>query len=508
MIRHSVLQRTATAFFPRIPKRYVVLSLVAAILTCPAERSLLLGALPPPPETAIIPFELRPYQVRISLAWQDSADVNESLKKRLQAELPAVVDRYLAASWNVSVEDNTWMLPASRECLSRLTIGTLPETWRSEGEDKSFVVLIELQGTECRLTGREWDAISHTLGEPMSLQLAQHRGLAEEIFRLIHQLFRARLSVDWVSENEAGVTVQAGALPPADPTFTLLKKDQFWQPFVRMRNAKNEVEKRQLVPWTYLQIESLADQNPEHGQARIVSGLRVAIPKRRGPRIDVLAFALHSRSPYTDLQLVSRAAPFRPLVGVAIDVKSPPDGPPLRLMTDRRGITRLKSSPQTPLVWATVRSGEKIMARLPVLPGVDALVVAEIPDDSIRLRVEGELSILESHLTDTVAQRAVLMARIRRHVQLGEWSQVTPLRKELGLLSGTSYYLQELNAIRIPAIQAANKNKDKVTIANVERVCGEASRTIQKFLDDDKLKAFDEELRELEKQEKTKKSDP
>ena len=350
------------------------------------------------------------------------------------------------------------------------------------------------------LCGREWDPVGQTFGHPLTRQIMQRRELSTAVFRLTHDLFRPRLQIERITDGLASVTVQAGALTPADPTCQQLKSGQFWQPFLRYRNVKGTVEKLQAVPWTLLQVTDIATESTAHGQARIVSGLRSALPNRRRPRIDVLARAMEQVAPETELKLISRQSPSRPLVGVVVDARSKPDAPAVRLMTDRNGAVRIPARTTDPLLWLTVRSGEKTLARLPLVPGLEPQVTAELPDDSLRLRVEGELSILQSNLTDAVAQRAVLIARIRRLVQLGDWKSANELRKDLSSLPTTDAYLRELNAIRVPAIKTAQAAKDKGTAAYIERVCGEASKIIQKYLDEEKLKTFEEELRDLERE--------
>lgn len=450
-------------------------------------------------ELPAIPFELQPYRVRISLAFADSPELEPGLRTTIVKELPIAADRLLGEMWSVSTEENNWLLPTSAETLAELTPESLPATWLSASHDKTFVITVEHTGGEYVLSGREWDHVGRILGRPMSRRLMQRRELPGAVFDLAHDLFRPLLSIDRITDGVAAVTVRAGALTPADPACTQLKQGQFWQPFLRYRNPQGDVEKWQSVPWTMLQVEAVSNESTAHGQARVVSGLRSALPNRRRPRIDVFARALERDASETELRLVSRQNTARALVGVVVDAKAKPDLPGVRYLTDRHGAVHIATQPGESLLWLYVRSGDKTLARLPLVPGLEPQVTAELPDDSIRLRVEGELSILESNLTDTVAQRAVLIARIRKLVQFNDWKSTVELRKTLRLLPATDFYLKELNAIRIPALKAAQAAKDKAAAAYIERVCGEASKTIQKYLDEDKLRAFEEELKELER---------
>ncbi len=450
-------------------------------------------------EPVVIPFELQPYRVRISLACAQSPELDAVYCKSILTEVPEIADRLLGEMWTVTTEQNKWLIPTTAMHLTRLPADQLPKEWHTETCDKSFLITLECTGGEYVLSGREWDPVGRTFGPPQTREVIQRRELSTAVFRLAHDLFRPRMQIERIIDGIASVTVQAGALPPADPASAQLRKGQFWQPFLSYRNVQGTVEKLQPVPWTLLQVTDINTASPAHGQANVVSGLRSALPNRRRPRIDILARAMEPVAPETELRLVSRQLPTKPLVGVVVDAKSKPDLPAIRMMTDRNGVIRVPARPDNPLLWLSIRSGEKTLARLPLVPGLETQVTAELPDDSLRLRVEGELSILQSNLTDAVAQRAVLIARIRRLVQLGDWKSANELRKDLGVLPTTDSYLRELNAIRIPALKQAQTAKDKATAAYIDRVCNDASIIIQKYLDEEKLKTFEEELRDLER---------
>lgn len=445
-----------------------------------------------------IPFELQPYRVLISVAFADAPGLDANLQQSILKDTTDLSDRLLGEMWTATTEDNHWLVPASADKLLRLTDHELPQSWRGNDRDKSFLVTVEQSAGQYSITAREWDQVSSILGPARTRTVVQRREVSNVLFRLVHDLFRPLLMIDQVGEGKVSLTVKAGALPPADPAFTQLRKGQFWQPFFRFRSLKNEAEKIDPVPWTLLQVSEINTKNTAHGSANLISGLRSPLPSRKRPRVDLLARAVQIDNPDTEFRLVSKRAPTRPLVGVLIEVKQAKDAPPVRrLLTDRSGAIRLIPKSDEPLVWLFVRSGEKKLAQLPVVPGMEQRLTAELPDDSIRLRVEGELSILEANLIDTVAQRAVLMARIRKLVAGGDRKGADELQKELRQLHSTSFYLQDLATIRLPAVQAAQAEKDKATVANIEGVCDKTSKLIQRYLDDDKMKAFDLEMKEL-----------
>jgi hypothetical protein len=488
-------------------------ALLIAVLFCTCTRPLMAedsirssNVIAPPSPVADVPFELQPYRVLVSVALADAPGLDPTIRKSVLDDVSGLADRLLGEMWTVTTEENSWLVPVSLENLRRVTAPELPAGWHGEQRDKSFLVTIEQLGGQYQLSGREWDHVGRVLGPARTQVVMQRRELSQAVFRLVHDLFRPLLTIDRVTDGTATLTVKAGALAPADPAFVQLRKGQFWQPFFRFRNPKNEIEKLDTVPWTLLQVSEVNSASAAYGVANVVSGLRSPLPSRRRPRVDLFARAVQPDNPVTEFRLVSKRDPSRPLVGVVIEVKPAKDAKPSKkLLTDRMGMIRLVPQGEASLAWLFVRSGEKKLAQLPVVPGMELRLTAELPDDSIRLRVEGELSILESNLTDTVAQRAVLMARIRKLSAAGDWKSTRELQKELRQLPTTTGYLQELATIRLPAVQAAQADKDKSTVANLERVCDKVSKLIQKYLDEDKLKAFDTEMKELEREAETQK---
>jgi hypothetical protein len=203
--------------------------------------------------------------------------------------------------WSVTVEENGWLLPTTLQKLAALTPDSLPAEWKSESHDKAFLIAVEEAGSDFIITGREWDQTAQQVGGMQSRRIAMRSELPHAVFTLAHDLFRPLLAVDRVTAGVATVSVKAGALTPADPTKAQLKVGQFWQPFIRYRTSKGEVDKLQFVPWTMLQVEEVAKDTPAHGSVKVVSGLRAALPSRKRSRTEVLARALEPAGDSTEL---------------------------------------------------------------------------------------------------------------------------------------------------------------------------------------------------------------
>lgn len=455
-------------------------------------------------------WELQPYRVQVQLAWGSTVDLPLATRERVVQDFADAAERVVAAGWELSTTVECQFSPATRAQVEQLTTADFTGDWLTIQREKTFLVVIEQRGAQWGLTSREWDHSARNLGPVAQSELADLRELGGVLFRQLHRQFRPLARIEQIAQGEVTIAVRAGQLPPADPTGQLLQPHQFWVPFYRFRSKADaaQVEKIQPVPWTLLRTADISVVAEGRATCDVISGIRVPLTNRRRAQIDLLALLTRPTGTSTQLQAVSQRDQEQPLVGLTIevrpDVPAPaPDKPAVavpiqeRLITDRSGRVRITRSPTEPLVWLTVKSHAKVLARLPLLVGAEAAVRAELPDHALILALTGELSLLESRLTDTVAQRAVLMARIKQLAQLNQWEQVTPLRKELVSLAGVDAYLKDLTSIRITTVRRAQQQQDKVAAATAERLCRETSVLIQKYLDADKIKAFDEELREL-----------
>lgn len=125
----------------------------------------------------------------------------------------------------------------------------------------------------------------------------------------------------------------------------------------------------------------------------------------------------------TDLKLVDRDQPGRGLEGYTVFSKTPQfpteqnfyaeEADPRTLgQTDWRGIVEVdRLSTQIRIMY--VRNGQQMLARIPIVPGLDDVHVAPLPNDDLRLQVEAFIVGFQLAVMDVVIQRQVLAFRVR-----------------------------------------------------------------------------------------------
>ena len=150
----------------------------------------------------------------------------------------------------------------------------------------------------------------------------------------------------------------------------------------------------------------------------------------------------------TDLKLIDRDRPGRGLEGYAVFSKTPQfpseenfhveEGDPRTLgQTDWRGVIRVGRLP-TQIRIVYVRNGQQMLARIPIVPGLDDVHTALLPSDDLRLQVEAFIVGFQLAVMDVVIQRKVLAARIRAKLKDKKFAEAQEIHEQFRSLPGKS----------------------------------------------------------------------
>jgi hypothetical protein len=171
----------------------------------------------------------------------------------------------------------------------------------------------------------------------------------------------------------------------------------------------------------------------------------------------------------------------------------------IKLSTDRRGVVTVPANLQHPLQYLQVYSGQALLARVPILPGVAEHLEVEVPDDRARLSVEGEVQLLDGELVDIVATREVLISRTRAYALQNRWDDVDRLLRELQALPTLEQFLTRIETMQVQAVYAAQLAKDRVAEGRIKKLCAGIKETAGKHLDPFRLTEFRQEIAALRK---------
>lgn len=476
-----------------------------------------------PQPAALIPVELQPYRVEVLIGFENVPEFSAEFRHSVLDGVRDGLERFVGEHWHSTVAEERGKIFSGPAALRRLRVETIPREAVAEDVQKVYLLHIRSTGAGYDVAGREWDVLTRRLGAVAVNSAYDSREIAETLVAVVHDVYRPVGTVEASKSGAITLRARGGEFPPRDVSWQPLLPGTAFETFYCFLNKDRTIERIQQVPFTFLAPGEGADRGVVG--ATLVSGLRAPLSPRR--RIQVLALGISRRQTETRLTLITRPPSRKPLAGVEVDVslgpiipdespkarepagegltnvrneKNPEPSPRLpRFVADRNGLVTLKASlsPTGQPVWLFVRSGQALLARVPIVPGAQNVEMLELPDDTLRLETEGNIASLQAELVDAVARRAVLMSLARARAKANDWPAVTELLKQLDEMPKAPVFAAGINAIRVPALKTARARRDRTTEARIQKLCDESAELVTNYLDDDKVKDLREELHEM-----------
>jgi hypothetical protein len=453
-------------------------------------------------------FDLAPYRVTVRMTFAPDPTVTAILRRNVVSSLTSRIGRTFGAAWSLlpagreAVSEDSALTPPNEIGLERLTYAEIAGQLAAVPCDKAYMLVVRPEGPRWLITGRECDFTLQSLGPIATSATFDRDGIAAAAISLLQRLYSPLLIVDDADRDSKTVTltVRAGSIPLGDPRYAPLKKGDILLPAFRFLDAKGAVRKVQPVPWTYLVLNEIKNG---HAKCTLASPYRAPLAANMRRRVDAVAVLLRPGLPETRLKLVVGKTVQRPLAGVFVDWRSltgdqaeQTDSSPKwhELLSDRRGTVTIPFDPQQPLRQLEVHSGSAILARRPFVPGVDAEVTLELPDDEVRLNTQRDVDLLRVQLIETVARRAALIGKTRASVKNSDAAAARRLLTELEQLPAADFYLAKLNEIRVLSLEEAHRRRDRVSEKRIEDICQKTGGLIEQYLPDDRLRTIREEV--------------
>lgn len=440
----------------------------------------LLFGFPPAMAAAQTDWELSPYRVRVLVAVASRSVLDPTLQADVRTTLAESANVLFGATWDLEVRVASAGL---RDAISQ-RIATLPSDlfaadW--EALDKVLVVGIDRRPGGFHVVARDFDCQTRMWSPPVARPVRQTAILPAAVFRTLLDAYAPLARIEFDEDQRVVLRPRAGSLPFGDPSAAESTKAAVFLPVLRHNDRDGKPRKGgiQAVPWTLLS----ADQSGPSGiVCSVQSGLRSPLRARLRGRIEQFALPIKTPAGPTRLLLRDRTEPDRPLAGYLIYARDPGSRKTVRLgQTDATGAITIAPGPGP---WRTiyVRNGAALLARLPVVPGWQAVVTASIPDDDARIRSEGFLTALQSQLMDVVARREILMTRVRHLMQAGDLGAAKQQLDQLQGLPNRQRFLQE-----IALQQQRDIPSDPQLAARVERLFESTKQLLTQFLDPRKI---------------------
>ena len=487
------------------------------------------------PPKVVIPFAREAYRVVVEVGFSGMATQKPALRQGFVDEIRKGLDRMYGAAWTAQVEESDWLIPGGEERLNRLTTEALLLRYPESSTQKVVLIGIEESNGNFQISCREYDTRVQEMSPVLTEQTGEELNVANVATRLARDSFRPVLlfSKLTLGGGELEFLLQAGELTVPDPTAAFIRDGDVLRAFLRQMERRNPDKLRilQRLDLCYVRVtgfntelradvESTADTPVSvEGVTRDTSAVYYDSGHVRGVLIShgpvpyggsgrsVQQFALRQRPAATKsrVKLVLQTRIDRPLICFRVDKVSKlrhtdsNDAPGERVLSDRNGEIEIEVDPKNPTFWLYVYSGSSLLARVPYAPGLLPQDTIKLPDDGLRLGVEGELYLFRDALVDTVAQKAVLMSLAKKASAAGKLEDVDKLIVQLDELPGQKEFMSRLNTIKTPATEKADLQRNAGVKRKIEKLCLAMEESLTAFYSSENKIREAQELEQLRK---------
>ncbi len=420
-------------------------------------------------------WEMTPYKIVVRLAVDPAAAHGSRLSDDLPAAIANKADNFVGAAWQLSVESakehSRFRILTQLDAITGGDLGELPE-----GIDKLTALSVLAEPDGYRVQAREFDVRTQSMGAVAERHVSQESLVADAAFDALWRAFYPVAQIDVDTDRSVLLRPRASSLPLRDPSLRMISEGDLFRPVIRKFDRKGKTSARSVapMPWTFLVVEKIAGMT---SYCKIHSGLRQSLGRRRG-QSEQLAIAVRPRGVSTRLTVLGRGKPPKPLAGYDVLAQEPGKKEIEQVgRTDANGQIEVPAT-DSPVRILYVKGGGILLARLPMVPGLDATATAEIADEDVRLALEGYLSSVSDRVVDLVARREILIARARNRMTDGKLGEAEKFFDELRRLPTHEQIAQEISAER-----NRNTSGDPAVQIKLDKLVSESKKMLRRFLD-------------------------
>jgi len=314
----------------------------------------------------------------------------------------------------------------------------------------------------------------------------QRDALAWPIWDGIVTAFTPLARIERVNGNEIAARIRAGGLITSESSAAWIKQGTALRPVLRRNDRSGEPVKGgiNILPWTMLNV---VEQKGSQLTCKLQTGYRSPIPSKGSSRLERLALLVKPQFPSTVLHLRSRDASATPLIGYEIWRKKGDNDAEKLGATDWQGNFELPKAETGALQTLLVKSGNQLLARLPLVPGQQPQLEAAVVNDDGRLQAEGFISTLQSKIMDLEARRQISAVRIRAKIKDGKLDEAQKMIEEFRNLETRTDLSRLLDRQII-------KSVDPTTQKRIDKMLVDARGLLGKFLDPELANVLQREL--------------
>jgi hypothetical protein len=301
-------------------------------------------------------------------------------------------------------------------------------------------VVFTVNGLE--LAGREHDTATDHTGPVFTSHVATSDTLVHGMLRLCLRLFSPLARLERAESRRVLLTLKGGRLRLNDPDLQWAGPGRPFAAFRRFFRRDGQPPEVSVVPWSFVEVDQVQGASVE---AAIRSRLRRPFTRRTDRRNDLLALGLATTGRPTRVRFLDDAHQTS-LVGYTAVIQTTRE--PIQsasVSTDRSGTVVVRPQDEG-LSLIVLRQGDRSVAFLYLVPGQEREITATLDAGEDVLALSSELKALEAEFVDLVAQRAILVQSIERHLAKAELAGADRLLARLRALPTEVEFQRKLSA--------------------------------------------------------------
>lgn len=355
-------------------------------------------------------------------------------------------------------------------------------------DDKLFVVSVVPQGGDWLLTCRELDCRSRAWGAIQQRRVPDLALAPATAWELIQATFRPIARLETAKDKEAKWRLRAGGLVIREGSPLVPAVESMWRPYIRMNDRFGEPRTGVVppLPWTFAIAKS---REGTLLTTEVHTGVRNALLGRTTSRTQRFALQVRPTGTQTMLQLRSTDKTAETMSGYDVLAKDPraEETKPLG-RTDWRGAMMIPSS-DYPLRVLYLKNGNQLLARLPMIPGLEPTLIADLAGDDRRLQVEGFIAGMQGKIMDLVARRAIVSQRIKRRANEGKLDEAAKLLDEFRALTTKEELTRQIDQAQVKFTSPNKRVQDKIN-----KLFEDTRKLLDKFVKGGQLRDLETEV--------------
>ncbi|QEG43045.1 hypothetical protein [Roseimaritima ulvae] len=294
--------------------------------------------------------------------------------------------------------------------------------------DKIFVVRIDSHTLPIQIETMEIDCLMRMPGPLVRRTVISEQRLVAGIGEAITKAFGPTVRIEDVGTEIVTGRVRAGGLIMDPDSPAAIHEDDWLQPALRKDDRMGDPLILEKLDWSYLHVQKADGSKLE---MKMHAGRIGGLPARKNKRTHRMAFKIRPYHDNTVIRLHAQKKPDEPLQGYEFYEKNLETKEFTfvgRTDWDGRFVVEKTDHPMRLMY---VKNGGAILARLPCVPGQDAMGTADIRGDDLRLQAEAYIRGIQNAIIDLVALRQLLAARIRLRLEKGKVEEARELLNAL-----------------------------------------------------------------------------